>query len=137
MSFVLDCSATLAFILPDEGGIDPGLTGRLLAEGALVPSLWTLEVANCLLMAERRGRIAPEFRNAALADLALLPISQDGETARSAWGRTSDLAKAHHLTLYDATYLELALRLGLPLASLDRDLVGAAGAAGVPVLRVR
>lgn len=137
MSFVLDCSATLAFVLPDEGGVDPNLTERLLTQGALVPSLWALEVANSLLMAERRGRIAPGFRTSALADLALLAISHDAETARSAWGRTSDLAAAHQLTLHDAAYLELALRLDLPLASLDRDLIRAARSAGVAVLRVR
>lgn len=124
-------------MMPDEVEGVPALTERLLGEGALAPSLWALEVANCLLVAERRGRTGPGFRQAALADLALLPITLDAETARLAWGRTSELAAVHRLTLYDAAYLELALRHCLPLATLDADLIQAAKVAGVPTVQVR
>jgi predicted nucleic acid-binding protein len=69
-----------------------------------------------------------------LADLALLPLTVDCETGRQAWGTTFRLAERHRLNLYDAEYLELALRLGLPLASLDDELRDAAQAKGVFVL---
>jgi predicted nucleic acid-binding protein len=71
------------------------------------------------------------FRDATLADLALLPIQVDPETNRHAWGATMRLAERHKLTVYDAAYLELAQRRGLPLATLDKDLRAAASAEGV------
>jgi len=102
--------------------------------GAWAPGLWKLEVANILEMGARRGRHDAAFRNSTLADLALLPISIDTETDRQAWGATLQLSERHRLTLYDAAYLELALRRGLPLASLDAELRRAAQAEGVVVL---
>jgi predicted nucleic acid-binding protein len=106
----------------------------VIENGAWVPGLWKLEVANILEMGARRGRHDTAFRNSTLADLALLPISIDAETDRQAWGATLQLAERHRLTLYDAAYLELALRRGLPLASLDSELRGAAKAEGVVLL---
>jgi predicted nucleic acid-binding protein len=79
-------------------------------------------VANILEIGGRRGRTDAAFRDAALVDLALLPISLDPETDRQAWGPTIRLAARHRLTLYDAAYLELAKRRALPLATLDREL---------------
>ena len=99
-----------------------------------MPGLWKLEVANILEMGARRGRHDAAFRNSTLADLALLPISVDTETDRQAWGATLQLSERHGLTLYDAAYLELALRRGLPLASLDAELRRAAQAEGVVVV---
>jgi predicted nucleic acid-binding protein len=99
-----------------------------------VPGLWKLEAANILEMGARRGRHDAAFRNSTLADLALLPIRVDTETDRQAWGATLQLSERHRLTMYDAAYLELALRHGLPLASLDADLRRAAQAEGVAVL---
>jgi|ERR1700677_2147207 predicted nucleic acid-binding protein len=81
-----------------------------------------------------RGRHAAEFRDGALADLALLPIQIDPETDRQAWGVTARLAERHCLTLYDAAYLELALRRALPLATLDRELRAAAENQSVQLL---
>lgn len=81
-----------------------------------------LEVANVLEMGVRKGRSNPAFRDAALADLALLPIAVDQETDRHAWESTTKLAARHRLTLYDAAYLELTRRRGLPLATLDSEL---------------
>jgi len=69
-----------------------------------------------------------------LTDLALLPIQVDAETDRQAWGPTARLSERYRLTSYDAAYLELALRLGLPLASLDSELRLAAQTEGVPLL---
>jgi predicted nucleic acid-binding protein len=132
MSLVLDSSVTLAWIHADE------LTGAVRAAfdqvteaGAWVPSLWRLEVANVLEMGVRRKKHTADFRDATLADLAELPIRLDPETDRQAWGATARLAAIHGLTPYDAAYLELALRRGLPLATLDKDLRAAASAESV------
>jgi predicted nucleic acid-binding protein len=135
MSLVLDASATLAWLLPEE------LTGAITAafdliadDCAWVPGLWRIEVANSLSVKLRRGRITPLQRRESLVDLKLLPIYCHQETNDHVWGRTLELADLHRLTIYDATYLELALRLSLPLATLDEDLRIAAHQEGVPLL---
>lgn len=134
MSLVLDTSATLAWVYGDEI-TEPirHVFKRVSENGAWVPGLWKLEVANILEMGARRGRHDAAFRNDTLADLALLPISVDAETDRQAWGATLVLSERHRLTLYDAAYLELSLRRGLGLASLDAELRSAAKAEGVAV----
>jgi predicted nucleic acid-binding protein len=135
MSLVLDSSATLAWIYSDE--VTEGIR-RLFDTvgdtGALVPALWRLEVANSLTIAVRRGRIDAEFRRAALDDLALLDITTDSHTDTHAWAETLQLADRFRLTMYDAAYLELAHRRGVPLATLDEDLSAAALALGLRVL---
>src|SRR5262249_25136579 len=103
-------------------------------EGAFVPALWRLEVANSLTMAVRRGRINSDFRRASLADLALLDITTDQYTDFHAWGETLSLADRFQLTIYDAAYLELAVRRSLPLATLDSQLRTAAAASGLRLL---
>src|SRR3954451_5810674 len=82
---------------------------------AHVPSLWRLEVANALLVGERRRRCTSADTARFLAILDAFPISVDDETAAHAWADTLHLARAHDLSSYDAAYLELAVRLGLPL----------------------
>ena len=135
MSLVLDSSTTLAWVYSDEITKPIRRVFNLVSEnGAWVPGLWKLEVANILEMGVRRGRHDAAFRDSTLADLALLPISVDTETDRQAWGATLRLSERHRLTLYDAAYLELALRRGLPLASLDAELRRAAQAEGVVVV---
>lgn len=135
MRVVLDSSATLAWIYGDETTEAIRLLyERIADQGALVPTLWRLEVANALTLAVRCGRIDTEFRDAALRDLAVLDIITDRQTDAHAWDGTLHLADAHRLTLYDAAYLELALRYALPLASLDRNLCAAANRAGVVLL---
>jgi predicted nucleic acid-binding protein len=125
----------LAWIYADEITAPIRHVFNMVSEnGAWVPGLWKLEVANILEMGTRRGRHDTTFRNVTLADLALLPISVDAETDRQAWGATLHLVERHRLTMYDAAYLELALRRGLPLASLDMELRGAAQAEGVLLL---
>ena len=135
MSVVVDSSAVLAWVYRDETteAIDE-IFAAVNERGAWVPALWRLEVANVLENGVRRGRHDAAFRDATLADLALLPISVDPETDRHAWGATSRLAQRHQLTVYDAAYLELAQRRGLPLATLDKELREAARVEGV-VLR--
>jgi predicted nucleic acid-binding protein len=135
MSIVLDCSATLAWVYGDETTDAVHAVFQAVgSEGAWVPALWRLEVANVLEMGVRRGRHDAAFRDATLADLAALPIWLDPETDMHAWGATARLAARHGLTLYDAAYLELARRRDLPLATLDRDLRAAAAAEDVPLL---
>jgi predicted nucleic acid-binding protein len=137
MSLILDSSVVLAQIWTDETTDVVRHVFELLRDnGAWVPSLWRLEVANALEMGVRRGRHPAEFRDGALADLALLPIQVDAETDLRAWGTTMRLAERHRLTLYDAAYLELALRRGLPLATLGRELRAAAEKEKVQLLGV-
>jgi len=134
-ALIVDSSIILASVFREERTpAVMAIRARVLAEGALVPSLWWLEMANILLVAERRGRLTRADRLASLVDLGNEPIFTDPETSARAWGDTLSLAETHGLTVYDATYLELALRGGLPLASLDRDLCAAASARGVPLL---
>jgi len=135
MTFVVDSSIALTWCFEDEATqAADALLVRLTNEGAHAPSLWPLEVLNVLVMAQRRGRITSEARQDRLALLHALPITLDTETAEQAWTITNRLAERHGLTLYDAAYLELAQRFGLPLATLDTDLRAAANAVGVPLL---
>ena len=135
MSLVLDSSAALAWTFSDESAPEIDMIFDQVAEqGAHVPALWMLEVANSLTVAVRRERISSQERSDALADLAALEISIDPETERHAWKATLQLADHHGLTVYDAAYLELAQRKRLPLVTLDRALALAAGAASVEVL---
>ncbi|MFZ4406493.1 MAG: type II toxin-antitoxin system VapC family toxin [Paracraurococcus sp.] len=135
MSLVLDTSVALSWQFEDE---QTPATRAVLAQvtrtGAVVPSLWRLEVASALQTAVRRKRLAQAGRDAAVQDLAMLEIELDIETDIHAWGATLALADRFNLTPYDAAYLELALRRGLPLATLDRALRQAAGASGVALL---
>lgn len=127
MSLVLDSSATLAWIYQEETTeAILQLFDRIIGSSAWVPGLWRLEVANVLETGVRRKLRDAAFRNTSLSDLPLLPIQVDPETSLRAWGETIRLAERHRLTVYDASYLELALRRGLPLATLDRQLRGAA-----------
>jgi predicted nucleic acid-binding protein len=137
VSVVLDASVTLAWLYPDEATAAINEVFEIVMnDGGVVPSLWRLEVANGLTLAVRRGRITAAFRSAALADLALAPISIDPETDLHAWNASLQLADRFRLTVYDAAYLELAHRRSHPLASLDMKLRDAARALGVAMLGV-
>jgi predicted nucleic acid-binding protein len=137
VSLVLDSSAALAWIYADEATDAVQHVFEMVAEdGAFVPASWRLEVANSLTAAVRRGRIEEEFRNAALADLALLDIATDPQTDAYGWTTTLHLGDRFRLTLYDAAYLELAHRRSLPLATLDEELRAAGRTLGVPLLGV-
>ena len=93
-----------------------------------------MEVAHALQVPVRRNRNTAAFRGASIADLRALVVAIDPETDHQAWAATPHLADRYRLTLYDAAYLELAQRLGLPLATLDRELHAAGSALGVSVL---
>ena len=135
MSFVLDCSVTMAWCFDDERtAATDALLDKLVAEGAEAPSIWPLEVTNMLLGAARRNRISPAAANVAAQRIAALPVLIDLEGSRRAWDSLLQLAVRYGLTSYDACYIELALRKALPLATLDKALQRAATEAGVEVL---
>jgi predicted nucleic acid-binding protein len=138
MSFVLDNSVALAWCFEDEQTeAIMALLDRVTDTGAFAPQLWPVEALNGLLMAERRKRIDAARRHQLAGFLAELPIAIDGETATRLWHPTAQLAEDHKLTAYDATYLELALRLDLPLATSDKPLIAAAQGSGIPLLPTR
>ena len=130
--FVLDCSVTMAWYFKDEANAYAKAVRKSLIEvDAFVPGLWPLEVANILVMGERRQRSTEAEASKWLRYLQMLPIRVDDETAVRAWSDILHIARSYQLLAYDASYLELAIRLGLPLASLDDNLKAAAAAAGV------
>ena len=132
MPFVLDCSITMSWVFPDEATpATEALRDLLLEDQAVVPGLWPLEVANVLLVALRRGRIAESELPQLVAALEMLPIHVDPKTSEQVFSHTLRLAQAHNLSVYDAAYLELAQREGLPLATLDASLRSACEVAGV------
>lgn len=130
--FILDCSVALSWCFPDERGKAAEGLLSLLAGGAVtVPALWFLELSNALAVGERRGRLSGAETTAALRLLGRLPLEVDGRAGFPLAADLLMLARTHRLSAYDAAYLELALRLPAPLATLDRRLRAAAKAAGV------
>lgn len=132
-AFVIDASTTLPWCFADEA---TEKTNALLArlrggDEAIVPAHWPAEVANALLIAVRRRRISRQDATQFIEDLEVLPIRVDSTTKYLLRTRIFPLAEQHNLTVYDAAYLELAIREGLPLATLDDELRKAARAAGV------
>ena len=135
MSFVLDCSVTMAWCFEDERtAATDALLARVVDAGAIAPFLWPLEVTNVLLNAVRRKRIPPEAVNRVAQRIAALPIVIDKDGAEMVWSNPLQLAERYALTSYDACYLELAQRKALPLATLDTALRKAAIAAGIVLL---
>lgn len=135
MPFVVDASVAVAWILPDENGYRPLELAEQLGTGqALVPLHWFSEVANALLMAERRRRITAAETVQFLGFLADLGIQTDSGTGRNDITGIISLARQHGLTIYDAIYLELAMRSGRALATLDHALRRAATTAGVTIV---
>lgn len=134
-AFVLDASVALAWCFEDEATAGTlGIVERLAVEAASVPGIWHAEVANILALAERRQRITPAESAEFIARLESLAILVDETTALRAFSRILDLAREEQLTAYDAAYLELAMRLGVPLATKDGVLRDAAARLGVAVL---
>jgi len=137
MSFVLDNSVAMRWLLgttkPEES-VYAGKVLEVLAAGqAMVPSLWALEVANVIAKAESKGQVTEARSQTFLALLARLNIVDDKATVAHALGDTLNLARRYKLSAYDAAYLELAMRKGLPLATLDAELAKAAASAGVTI----
>lgn len=136
-ALVLDASITLTWLLSDAKPADLAYASTVLdalrkpAAMASVPVTWGLEIANVLARAEAKGFVTEAQSEAFLEMLAAAPIRSDLDTFPKALTDTLHLARRHGLSAYDASYLELALRAGLPLATLDIDLAKAARKAGV------
>jgi predicted nucleic acid-binding protein len=132
--FVLDASVAVTWAFEDENHPDAAFAlARLQSDAACVPSLWWFELRNALLVNERRGRLTEAATAGFLRDLGRFAIAIDRSPDEAA---LLTLARRHRLTVYDAAYLELAQREGLPLASLDGALRSAAAASGMPLLGV-
>lgn len=133
---VLDCSVTMAWILRDESMSEKADTILCLFEEkqAKVPTIWSLEVANVLCLTERQKKITA-FELAEFKEfLSELPIQIDHDTSSRAMGSVYTLAKTEQLTIYDAAYLEIAIRENSPLATFDKALKNAAKRNGVLLL---
>ncbi len=129
-AFVVDASVTAAWFLPDEATPPTEATLQATATAEVwVPALWTLEMANLLLRAQRRKRIGAAKRLELVRAVAGLRLRIDREPVSIAV--IDEIAARHVLSAYDAVYVELAMRRGLPLATLDRAMVEALAAAGV------
>lgn len=133
VSFVLDSSIALSWFMPDEVAA-LALLDKTVQQGAIVPTIWLLEIGNVLLCAERANKLTIAQRYQALDALKDLPIKIDQTTLHSTWSKAMELAEHYKLTLYDASYLELALRCNLPLATLDKALNHAAQKIGIIIL---
>lgn len=136
-AFVLDNSVAMRWLLTSYKRADQKYAIATLASlqntTAMVPTLWHLEAANVLLGAKNKGQLSVADIERFVSQLDVLPIQTDSLTSQQAFGSTLSLAQAYQLSSYDAAYLELALREGIPLATLDKDLLKAARKAKVDI----
>lgn len=131
-ALVLDASVTLSWCFEDEvHAYSDAVLEHLESGEALVPMIWPLEVGNALLVAERKGRLSRADTTRFLTLLGQLPIVIEQESPERMLGGIIALARAHSLSTYDALYLDLAMRNGLPLATQDLHLLDAAKQCGV------
>ena len=139
-AFVLDTSVTMRWLLESEKAADQkyaeNVLKSLVESAVLVPSLWHLEVTNVLLVAEKKKTIEQGDVERFISQLERLPIDTDSMTSHQAFNRIMALSRAYKLSSYDGAYLELAIREGLPLATLDKDLKKAAEKASVELYLV-
>jgi len=125
--FVLDNSIVMAWCFEDESNaLADTVLEQMETKLAIVPAIWPLEVGNVLLVAERRGRLSEADSARFLTMLSSLPIQSEIETRQRAMSDILFLAREHKLSSYDASYLDLAMREGVPLATLDKGLKRAA-----------
>lgn len=135
MDLVLDASVAAAWVLEDEqSDLADQVIDSLATQTATAPHLWALEVGNILLTTERRGRIDATKRKLMAQALRELGVIEQPHTQEFVFGDIMELGSKHRLSSYDAAYLELAIRLGLPLATLDKSLRAAASAEGVTII---
>ena len=135
MAFVVDASVTMAWCFLDEAtSYTWAVLDRLQDTGAVVPTIWPLDVASVLLVGERRQRLTAAETTRFVQTLQGLPITVDDGEMTGALGPILALGREHGLSAYDAAYLELAMRLGLPLATQDARLSAAAARTGVPLI---
>jgi predicted nucleic acid-binding protein len=135
MPFVLDASVAACWLLPDERHpVAEAAYKRIANDQAVAPALWWFELRNLLIVNERRGRLDAAKTARALRLLRALPVTIDASVEEET---LMQLARHHRLTAYDAAYLELAVRKGLPLATLDSALCVAARAEAVSLIGER
>jgi predicted nucleic acid-binding protein len=135
--FILDCSVAMAWHFEDEfDEFADQVLQRLKKQDAVVPPLFYLETANAALIGERRRGITPEKTAAFLSSIRSLPIRRDRSDDDTIMEEVIALARAQGLTVYDATYLELARRTGLPIATRDLQLRRAAERMNVPLIHI-
>jgi predicted nucleic acid-binding protein len=132
-AFILDASIAISWVHPAQATAQTQAMLDAVAEGAtlIVPAVWPLEVANALLVLVRRRKLVESDRQIALGWMRGLRVQVDQEAAAHAWDRLSEIAAAHHLSVYDASYLEVAQRRRLALGCKDGPLRKAAVRAGV------
>lgn len=134
-SLVLDCSLTMTWLFEDEASAaSDKILDDLQDSIAVVPTIWPLEVSNVLLLTMRKKRLSAAKAAGFIDALALLPIVVDQTTSTRAMHSIFSLADSFQITVYDAAYLELAIREKIPLATLDQELIKAAHASGVKTL---
>jgi predicted nucleic acid-binding protein len=135
--FILDASIVLWWCFPDENAAAAQHVAGMFKQGntAVAPSFWPHEVLNALLAGEKRKRISKEMIRSFLDDLAALPVSLEQFPTRVVFNRIQSLSREYGLTAYDAAYLDLALDNGLPIATLDDDLVTACKKARVRLVQ--
>lgn len=118
VSFVLDASVTVAWVFRETANAyATGVLQELTRKEAVTPSIWPLQVANALLTAQHKGRLTVPECEYFLSLLSQLPIHVEYETPEHIWDQVLSLAQHYHLTVYEATYLDLAMRLARPLAT--------------------
>ena len=137
INFVLDNSVAMRWLLDSGKVSDQAYAEKVLISlsdrDAFVPNLWHLEASNVLLGAERRSEITIGEIEGFISQLENLPIQVDPLTAHQSFSRTLALGRAYYLSSYDAAYLELAIREGIPLATLDKKLMKAAKKSNVKI----
>ena len=135
-TFVVDNSVVVSWFFKDEmNAYTKAILRKLDTEQALVPAIWPLEFSNVLLMAERRKRLTEAEVSQILTILQSTPISVEQEPPERAWTEILALARSQGLTSYDASYLDLAMRMGLPIATLDKALKKAARKVQIPIYK--
>ena len=133
--FVIDNFVVMTWCFKDETSQHADhILGRLEVAAGFVPSIWPLELCNVLLVAERKNRIGEADSTRFIALLAELPIIVEQEPPERMIKEIFALARKHKLSSYDASYLDLAMRKGLPIATLDKNLIAAAKRSKVPIL---
>ena len=132
-AFIADASVAVGWVHPDQATTQTAAMLQAIADGATleVPALWPLEVANALTVLVRRRKLTEDDRQTGLGWLRGLRLRIDHEMASLAFTRLAELATTHQLSVYDAAYLELALRRTLVLGCKDGPLRQAAKQSGV------
>lgn len=133
--FVIDNSVVMSWCFQDESSVyADAVLNKLTEWKAVVPSIWPLEIVNVLLVAERRKRLEPADSARFLTLVSQLPIDVADDRVERRMQELLALGRSHHLTSYDSAYLSLAMRQGIPIATLDNNLLAAASAVNVPIL---